>query len=191
MSYKVYDCSHTRNPVNLGTFGLTKKEIDMKTLKVLACALLTSVLFSCGGDKKTDTIPTADGTAAATEAPAAESGPADYDPKRGIGKHENVDVSTFDPALAAEGKKVADVKCMSCHKTTDERLVGPGWKGVTERQTPEWIMNFISNPDPMIDVDPELQKQLELCLVRMPNQGLADNEARSILEFMRENDGAK
>ena len=53
------------------------------------------------------------------------------------------------------------------------------------------FMNFISNPDPMIDVDPELQKQLELCLVRMPNQGLADNEARELLEYMREIDGAK
>ena len=80
---------------------------------------------------------------------------------------------------------------MSGHKTTDERLVGPGWKGVTERQTPHWIMNFISNPDPMIDVDPELQKQLELCLVRMPNQGLSDAEARNVLEYMREIDGAK
>lgn len=52
-------------------------------------------------------------------------------------------------------------------------------------------MNFISNPDPMIDVDPELQKQLELCLVRMPNQGLTDKEARDVLEYMREIDGAK
>ena len=52
-------------------------------------------------------------------------------------------------------------------------------------------MNFISNPDPMIDVDPELQKQLELCLVRMPNQGLNETEARQILEYMREIDGAK
>ena len=165
----------------------------MYTLKTMALSVLTLALFSCGGDKKTDSIPTAtttETTATTTEAPAA-SGTSAYDPKRGLGPHENVDVSKFDPAMAAAGKKIADVKCMSCHKTTDEKLVGPGWKGVTKRQTPEWIMNFISNPDPMIDVDPELQKQLELCLVRMPNQGLADNEARELLEYMREIDGAK
>lgn len=52
-------------------------------------------------------------------------------------------------------------------------------------------MNFITNPDPMIDKDPEVQAQLEICLVRMPNQGLADAEARSILEYMRKNDGVK
>jgi len=165
----------------------------MYTLKTMALSVLTLALFSCGGDKKTDSIPTAtttETTATTTEAPAA-SGTSAYDPKRGLGPHENVDVSKFDPAMAAAGKKIAEVKCTSCHKPTEEKLVGPGWKGVTKRQTPEWIMNFISNPDPMIDVDPELQKQLELCLVRMPNQGLNDTEAREILEYMREIDGAK
>ena len=165
----------------------------MYTLKTMALSVLTLALFSCGGDKKTDSIPTAtttETTATTTEAPAA-AGTNEYDPKRGLGPHENVDVSKFDPAMAAAGKKIAEVKCTSCHKPTEEKLVGPGWKGVTKRQTPEWIMNFISNPDPMIDVDPELKKQLELCLVRMPNQGLNDTEAREILEYMREIDGAK
>jgi hypothetical protein len=43
----------------------------------------------------------------------------------------------------------------------------------------------------MIDKDPELQSQLEICLVRMPNQNLSEDDARHILEFMRKNDGAK
>lgn len=167
----------------------------MKSLKTIALATFAFTLFACGGDKKTDSIPSASsGAEAATAGESTEemeANAAKYDPKRGLGKHENVDVSKFDPAMAAAGKKVAEVKCTSCHKATDEKLVGPGWKGVTQRQTPEWIMNFISNPDPMIDVDPELQKQLELCLVRMPNQGLNDTEAREILEYMREIDGAK
>jgi hypothetical protein len=67
-------------------------------------------------------------------------------------------------------------------------LVGPGWKGVTERRTGAWLMNFITNPDPMIDKDPELQAQLEICLVRMPNQNVAEAEAKAIVEFMRQND---
>lgn len=117
-----------------------------------------------------------------------------YDPKRGEGKWttENVKAdSPMDPAMAAEGEKVAGVKCFSCHKPTEEKLVGPGWKGVTTRRKPEWIMNFITNPDPMINKDPEVQAQLELCLVRMPNQGLDDKGARDILEFMRKNDMTK
>ena len=165
----------------------------MKNLKFLALSAFIFALVSCGGDKKTDSIPTADNSAAPATETSAASSTKDYDPKRGLGKWDasNVDVSKFDAAMAAEGKKIAEVKCTSCHKTTDEKLVGPGWKGITTRHTPEWIMNFISNPDPMIDVDPELQKQLELCLVRMPNQGLNDTEARAVLEYMREIDGAK
>ena len=93
--------------------------------------------------------------------------------------------------MAAAGKLIVDLKCASCHKLTDEKLVGPGWKGVTQRRKPQWIMNFITNPDPMIDKDPELQAQLELCMVRMPNQNLTDEEARKVLEFMRQNDGVK
>ncbi len=115
-----------------------------------------------------------------------------YDPNRGEGKFDHVDIGDqLDVALATEGKKIADLKCASCHKYTDEKLVGPGWAGVSTKHKPEWIMNFITNPDPMIDKDPELQAQLELCLVRMPNQNLSDDDARSILEFMRQNDGVK
>ena len=43
----------------------------------------------------------------------------------------------------------------------------------------------------MIDKDPEMQAQLELCLVRMPNQNLSDQDARNLLEYMRKNDGVK
>jgi hypothetical protein len=35
------------------------------------------------------------------------------------------------------------------------------------------------------------QAQLEICLVRMPNQNLSDADARSLYEFMRKNDGVK
>ena len=74
---------------------------------------------------------------------------------------------------------------------TDEKLVGPGWKGVTTRHKPEWIMNFTTNTDVMIDKDPKAQAMLEICMVRMPNQNLSDDDARNVLEYMRQNDGVK
>ena len=49
----------------------------------------------------------------------------------------------------------------------------------------------MTNTDEMINKDPAVQAQLELCLVRMPNQNLSDDEAKSLLEFMRQNDGVK
>jgi hypothetical protein len=43
----------------------------------------------------------------------------------------------------------------------------------------------------MLGQDPEAQKLLEECLVRMPNQNLTKDEARKVLEFQRNNDGEK
>ena len=115
-----------------------------------------------------------------------------YDPNRGEGKFKDLAIpATLDVTMAANGEKTFGVKCGSCHKLTDEKLVGPGWKGVTARHKPEWIMNFITNTDAMLNKDPKAQAQLEICLVRMPNQNLSDDEARGLYEFMRKNDGVK
>ena len=94
-------------------------------------------------------------------------------------------------AWVTEGKNIYDVKCQSCHKLTDEKLVGPGWKGVTKRREPHWIINMITNVDMMLEIDPEAQRLLEECLVRMPNQSLTKEDARKVLEFQRSNDGEK
>lgn len=166
----------------------------MKKLKVILVSLVSLLALSCGGDQKqgNDEVKVTE-TSTGTNETTATASDDSYDPNKGLGKFDesNVDVSSFDASMAAEGQKIAEVKCTSCHKMTDEKLVGPGWKGITDRHTPYWIMNFITNPDPMIDKDPELQKQLEVCMVRMPNQGLDDKDARSILEYMRQINGAK
>lgn len=97
----------------------------------------------------------------------------------------------LDQAMVTTGKATYELKCQSCHKLTDEKLVGPGWKDVTKRREPLWIMNMITNVDMMLETDPEAQKLLELCMVRMPNQNISQEEARKVLEFMRSNDGVK
>ncbi len=107
--------------------------------------------------------------------------------KPGEIKYEN----PLNAAWVASGKSIYDLKCASCHKLTDERLVGPGWKGVTKKRQPEWIINMITNVDMMLETDPEAQKLLEQCLVRMPNQNITKDDARQIIEFMRQNDGEK
>lgn len=161
----------------------------MYKLSFFVVALL--MLASCSDKKKSGE----DFSPSATSEESAETAAPDvstYDPNRGEGKHSSVDLGDkLDVAMAAEGEKIQSVKCSSCHKLTEEKLVGPGWKGVTSRHKPEWIMNFITNPDPMIDKDPKVQAQLEICLVRMPNQSLTDKDARNLLEFMRKNDGVK
>jgi len=153
--------------------------------KVFVMLLAGSLLYACSGggndtEKKQDAS-----TTAVTDNPS-------YDPKRGEGKFTHVEVSdNLDVAKADAGNKVYEVKCAACHKLSTEKLVGPGWSGVAARHAPEWIMNFITNPDAMLDKDPAAQAQLEICLVRMPNQNLSDEDARNVYEFMRKNDGVK
>ena len=89
------------------------------------------------------------------------------------------------------GLRIYELKCLACHRLTDERVVGPGWKDVTVRRKPLWIINMITNVDMMLETDAEAQKMLEQCLIRMPNQNIMLEDARKILEFMRSNDGEK
>jgi len=157
----------------------------MKKLAIVLC--IVAFISACGGagsDKKaTDPYDSKSTTA---------NGNPSYDPNRGEGKFTKVDVgATVDATLAANGEKVYGVKCSSCHKLTEEKLVGPGWKGVTSRHSGVWIMNFITNTDEMLNKDPKAQAQLEICLVRMPNQNLSDDDARALYEFQRKNDGVK
>ena len=99
--------------------------------------------------------------------------------------------SPLDTSMISAGKATYGLKCQSCHRLTEEKLVGPGWKDVTKRRQPVWIMNMITNVDMMLETDPEAQKLLEQCMVRMPNQNITQDEARKVIEFMRSNDGEK
>ena len=144
-------------------------------------------LYACSGNAPKQGAPANESTPATTE-----SGNPSYDPERGAGKFKDVAVSsTLDAKMADAGLKVYEVKCASCHKLTDEKLVGPGWKDVTKRHKADWILNFVTNTDERLEKDAKAQAMLELCLVRMPNQNLSDEEARNAYEFMRKNDGVK
>jgi cytochrome c2 len=157
--------------------------------KMIIICSLALFFAACGGSGNKENHET---TEHETTEAKTESGNPTYDPNRGEGKFHDVKVGDkLDAAMATQGEKIAELKCQSCHKMTDERLVGPGWHGVTSRHKPEWIMNFMTNTDEMIDKDPKAQAMLEICMVRMPNQSLTDQDARDILEFMRKNDGVK
>ncbi len=156
----------------------------MKKSKVLITLAIASSLFiaACNDGAKKD------------PQPADAQEPAKDQPETHGTEVKPGEVTLATPLNAqwvTAGKSTYDLKCQGCHKLTDERLVGPGWAGVTKRREPHWIMNMITNVDMMLETDPEAQKLLEQCLVRMPNQNLSKDEARQVLEYMRSNDGEK
>lgn len=155
-------------------------------LRLPAAFLLAAILFlgSCNSNE---------GKSGDEKAQAAQDKPAEQPEVHGTEmKTGEVQLTTpLNQQWVADGKGIYELKCQSCHKLSDERLVGPGWKDVTKRRQPEWIMNMITNVDMMLEKDPEAQKLLEQCLVRMPNQNISKDESRHILEFMRSNDGVQ
>lgn len=157
--------------------------------RIITFLVLAMIAGACGNQNgKTPVAAEKENT---SENAASTTNPS-YDPNRGEGKFKDVSIpEKLDPKLADQGMTIYNVKCSSCHKTTEEKLVGPGWKGVTARHTAAWIMNFITNTDEMLTKDPKAQALLEICLVRMPNQNLSDADARNLYEYMRKIDGVK
>jgi cytochrome c len=157
-----------------------------KLIPIIALFAL-GFLAGCAPDK-----PNAENETPESSAPANNSVAENADPTKGLGQVTNVTLNTpLETERIGRGKAIYEMKCSACHKLTDQRVVGPGWKEITKKRKPEWIMNMITNVDMMLDQDPEAQKLLELCLMRMPNQNVSIGDARDILEFMRQNDGEK
>ncbi len=138
---------------------------------------LCILMLGCGGSAEDST------NSASVEEPEVVADP------RGVGEVKNVTLKDpLEEDRISNGKAIYEMKCSACHKLTDQRVVGPGWAGVTNNRRPEWIMNMITNVDVMLAKDPQAQALLEECLTRMPNQGVSIGDARDILEFMRQND---
>lgn len=109
-----------------------------------------------------------------------------YDYGEGVYNPQTITFSdSLDQEMVVSGASIFNSKCSSCHKTSEEKLIGPGLEDITKRRTPYWIMNFISNPAPMIDRDTTLHKLVQLCLIEMPDVHLEESEVRDIFEFFR------
>ncbi|WP_238395852.1 c-type cytochrome [Pontibacter pudoricolor] len=159
----------------------------LRAMKMGAVALFSgTLLFSCSsGEAETAAVENESESGLAHEAPAA---PAE-DNGKGIGPVTTVEVGAdIDQALADNGKSIFEGKCSACHQLSDQKVVGPGLAGVTERRQPEWVMNMIINPEEMTKKDPEAKKLLAEHLTQMTNQNVTEQDARAILEFLRQND---
>lgn len=106
----------------------------------------------------------------------------------GIGPIHEIKLDAINPEMAAQGKIIFEAKCSACHKI-DEKYVGPVLKGVTERRSPEWVMNMMLNPIEMTQKDPVAKELLASHLIQMTFQDLSQDDARKILEYFRQIDG--
>ncbi len=143
-----------------------------KSLNKILPLLIFSLLFavSCGGG---------------SDEPKGD--PNDPMNNKGIGPVKSLPLpAMINVTMAKEGEELFKLKCTACHKI-DTKYIGPALKGVTERRSPEWIMNMILNPDVMVKQDPIAKQLLAQFLSPMANQQLKEPEARKILEYLRTN----
>ncbi|MCF6222823.1 MAG: c-type cytochrome [Flavobacteriaceae bacterium] len=149
-------------------------------LKILTVLALSAIMMSCGGDKPKEK---------AADSPAKEDMKAEVtkiDPMKdkGVGPIKSVTIGDIDDAMVANGEKIFKAKCTACHKIS-KRFVGPALKGITKKQTPEWIMNMILNPDVMVVENARAKELLIEYSAPMANQNLTEEEARAIYEYFR------
>ena len=112
---------------------------------------------------------------------------------KGVGTFTDVAIADgLDADMAARGQEVFQTSCTACHTPTAQKLIGPGLKGITKIRTPEWILNMITDPVKMTKNDPIAKALLaESNNIQMTDQNVSDEDARAILEFLRQNDGVK
>jgi mono/diheme cytochrome c family protein len=90
--------------------------------------------------------------------------------------------------LIAQGADIFRDKCSRCHTLDTTEFFVPSFAGITNRRSPEWIMNMILNVDLMLEVDSVAHQLKKETQIKMPDRRLSVDQARAVLEYMRKND---
>ncbi|MFI5237827.1 MAG: c-type cytochrome, partial [Ignavibacteriales bacterium] len=107
--------------------------------------IISSVVLitACGGDSSEGDSSNQSQTVNKTN----PSGLSDWELENGFGPvKKKLNLGPIDKTIAADGEKIFESKCASCHKL-DERYTGPAQRNVLQRVSPEFFMNTVLNPD--------------------------------------------
>lgn len=158
-------------------------------MKKITAILLMAIfaMYSCSsGSEPSNEENTVERETAETQA-KEEATELDPMQDKGIGPVSTIELGEIDVAMSEEGKELFKTLCSACHKI-DKRFVGPALAGVTDRRTPEWIMNMIMNPEEMVEKNKIAKDLLAEYLSPMANQNVSEEDARKILEYFRAED---
>ncbi len=150
---------------------------------ILACFGFVAIM-ACSGNEETKSKQDNSLQQPAAAEPAAML---DYktEGSKGVGNITSFEHKPFDAALANKGVELFVSKCAMCH-SFDRTLVGPSLDAVVKRRTPEWIMNMMLDPTTMLEKDGDAKALSKEYGSPMISLGLKQEEARAILEYLRE-----
>jgi mono/diheme cytochrome c family protein len=152
--------------------------------RIVASALTIVVagaaLTGCGGKEAGE--PPAASTATTSSSAGAVTLPADLDQGPRAGAVE------ADEAGAKLGEGLFQSKaCSACHGF-GKRVSCPDLQGVSQRRTAKWLEYQILHPDVMTKQDPTARALFAQYSLQMPKQGLTQDEARAVIEFLKHKD---
>ena len=156
-----------------------KKRINV----ILGCFGFVAIL-ACSGNGETKSKKEDSAQQPSAAEPAAML---DYktEGSKGVGTITSFEHKPFDAQLANKGVELFVSKCAMCH-SFDRTLVGPSLDAVIKRRTPEWIMNMMLDPATMLEKDADAKVLSKEYGSPMISLGLKQEEARAILEYLRE-----
>ena len=141
------------------------------------------LLAACGGDSNQD-------NGNADEFSKVEkkntSGLSDFELKHGFGPiKKELKLGPIDKNRAADGEKIFESKCATCHKL-DDKYTGPAQRDVLQRVSPEFFINMVMNPEENIEKHPHAKEMLlKYNLQKMTNQNINVKDALALLDYFR------
>lgn len=96
------------------------------------------------------------------------------------------------PLSAQETEQYFQQNCTSCHTIGGGDTIGPDLANVSERAEREWLVEFIVNPEEVIDSgDPYAQKLVEAAggVIMPPGPAMTPERAHALLDFIERESG--
>ncbi len=143
--------------------------------RILLLVIMALIYTGCGNGEEREPADTRDEAPELTE----------FELEHGIGPvTERLDIGDLNVERARRGAEIFDLRCTACHRM-DRRFVGPPLGEVTEARSPEFIINFILNPEEMTNRHPIGQALLQEYMTIMPYQNVSKEQAIEIVDFLR------
>jgi cytochrome c551/c552 len=159
--------------------------VSLITLLVVGVAL---GLAGCGAKNESgESQPSASAPAttpppAATDTAAAPAAMSKFDEGARAGE------AAVNGGLASKGERLFTSKgCPVCHGF-GKKITCPDLVGVSMRRTAMWMENQILHPEVMVKEDPITMELRKSYALPMTNQKVAPDEARAIIEFLKQKD---
>lgn len=155
------------------------KSVLKKMIYLFSILVVMFAVTSCGGDNNSGKPENPDSNKPTIGEWEMENGFGPVKTKLNLGQ--------IDKNMVAEGEKIFESKCASCHKL-DEKYAGPAQRNVLRRISPEFFINMVLNPDENIEKHPHIQELLAVYMLKMTNQNVTYDDARKLLEYFRKLD---